>query len=180
MSICNVKKAELNKRKIKNFEAWNAKDNTIYIGRNMSFYVKGTSKSKWANPFSVKKYGRKGCLEKYKEYITNNKILMNSLKELVGKELGCWCYPQPCHGDILLKLLNENLKKKYKSKKQKYVNKFNINKCSHIDLKTIRGIGNKKAGSIIKNRPYNSFDQVEKLSCINGNNINEIMKYAYI
>ena len=51
-----------------------------------------------------------------------------------------------------------------------------------MELKTINGIGDKKAGSIIKNRPYNSFDQVEKLSCINKNNknnINEIMKCTY-
>jgi len=58
-------------------------------------------------------------------------------------------------------------------------NKFDINKCSHMELKTIKGIGDKKAGNIIKNRPYNSFDQVEKLSCINKNNINEIMKCTY-
>ena len=27
--------------------------------------------------------------------------------ELEGKELGCWCKPSPCHGDILIKLLKE-------------------------------------------------------------------------
>ena len=107
MNICNVRKAELNKRNIKDFEEWNAMKNTLYIGRNMSFYVKGTNKSKWANPFSVKKFGRDGCLKKYEEYIRNNEVLMNSLKELKGKELGCWCYPKPCHGNILLKLFNE-------------------------------------------------------------------------
>lgn len=108
MNVCNVKKAELNKRGISNFEEWNALDNTLYIGRNISFYVKGTTKSKWANPFSIKKYGRVGCLKKYKKYIENNEVLMNSLKELDGNELGCWCHPEPCHGDILLKLFNEN------------------------------------------------------------------------
>jgi hypothetical protein len=32
---------------------------------------------------------------------------MNDLHELNGKELGCWCKPDKCHGDILIKLYNE-------------------------------------------------------------------------
>ena len=32
---------------------------------------------------------------------------MESLIELEGKVLGCWCHPEPCHGDILVKLLRE-------------------------------------------------------------------------
>ena len=104
MKLCNVKKKELNKRGIKDFQEWNKKKNTLYIGRNMSFYVKGAVKSKWANPFSVKKYGRKKCLELYEQYVKESG-LTNYLHELKGKELGCWCYPEPCHGDILLKLL---------------------------------------------------------------------------
>lgn len=74
----------------------------------MSFYVKGTYASKWQNPFSVKKYGREKALELYKEHILNH--LYNDLHELEGKELGCWCKPEPCHGDILLDLLKINLK----------------------------------------------------------------------
>lgn len=33
--------------------------------------------------------------------------LMKSLPELKGKTLGCWCKPYPCHGDVLVELLNE-------------------------------------------------------------------------
>ena len=29
---------------------------------------------------------------------------MNDLHELEGKTLGCWCKPEKCHGDILIKL----------------------------------------------------------------------------
>ena len=104
MKLCNVKKKELNKRGITDFEEWNSKKNTLYIGRNMSFYVKGATASKWKNPFSVKKYGRKKCLELYEEYIKKSDLI-DDLDELKGKELGCWCYPESCHGDILLKLL---------------------------------------------------------------------------
>ncbi len=91
MNVCNVRKAQLNKRNIKDFEEWNSLDNT-FIGRNMNFYVKDTLKSKWYNPFSVKKYGRDKCLELYKNYILNNSKLLNDINELKDKELGCWCY----------------------------------------------------------------------------------------
>lgn len=71
----------------------------------MTFYIKGATKSKWSNPYSVKKYGRVKCLEMYEEYILNTPMLLNSLEELNNKILGCWCKPEACHGDILIKLV---------------------------------------------------------------------------
>lgn len=104
--VC-VRKKELNKRGINDFEEWISQDNTVYIGRNMSFYVKGATQSKWANPFSVKKYGRDKCLKMYREYILNKPELLNDIDSLRGKELGCWCFPESCHGDILVELINK-------------------------------------------------------------------------
>tara|TARA_A100001037_G_C14603737_1_gene394128 strand:- start:129 stop:494 length:366 start_codon:yes stop_codon:yes gene_type:complete len=111
-SIVCVKKAILNKRGIQNFEEWNSKPNTLYIGRNMNFYIKGTYKSKWFNPFSVKKYGREQCLELYEKHLRNTPELYDCLEELKGKELGCWCKPNSCHGDIMIKLLHEKSEEK--------------------------------------------------------------------
>lgn len=69
----------------------------IYIGRP----------SKWGNPFIIGRDGsRKEVLEKYRQHILSNKKLLDSLYELEGKILGCWCKPLPCHGDILIELLN--------------------------------------------------------------------------
>lgn len=69
----------------------------IYIGRP----------SKWGNPYSIGQDGnRKEVIKKYEQYILKNKDLMNSLHELEGKILGCWCKPNSCHGDVLVKLLN--------------------------------------------------------------------------
>ena len=69
----------------------------VYIGR----------KSKWGNPYKIGKDGtRKEVIEKYRKYILSNKELMNSLHELEGKILGCWCSPLACHGDILIELIN--------------------------------------------------------------------------
>lgn len=73
----------------------------VYIGRECYGY----KASKWANPFIIKKDGsRSECIKKYETYLLNNDILMNSLHELVGKTLGCWCKPnKQCHGDVLKK-----------------------------------------------------------------------------
>lgn len=77
----------------------------IYIGRP----------SKWGNPFSHKEgtlaqflvKNRQEALAKYREYILSNDALLNSLPELEGKILGCWCKPKKCHGDVLIEIINE-------------------------------------------------------------------------
>ena len=108
MSVVNVRKAELLKIGYKDFEEWSKNPNNLYIGRNMNYYVKGTHASKWANPFPVKNHGLEKSLELYEKYICSSYELMNSLPELKGKNLGCWCHPEKCHGDILMNLLNSN------------------------------------------------------------------------
>lgn len=72
--------------------------NYIYIGRP----------SKWKNPFIIGINGtREEVIEKYEHYIRNNKELMEDLHELREKVLGCFCKPLACHGDVLIKLLEE-------------------------------------------------------------------------
>ncbi|KKM73004.1 hypothetical protein LCGC14_1414830 [marine sediment metagenome] len=67
----------------------------VYIGRP----------SKWGNPFVVLLDGdRDQVIEKYREWIQTQPQLMDSLHELKGKVLGCWCKPQACHGDILAEM----------------------------------------------------------------------------
>eukprot|EP00286_Rhodomonas_abbreviata_P018800 CAMPEP_0181304586 /NCGR_PEP_ID=MMETSP1101-20121128/9236_1 /TAXON_ID=46948 /ORGANISM="Rhodomonas abbreviata, Strain Caron Lab Isolate" /LENGTH=496 /DNA_ID=CAMNT_0023410367 /DNA_START=43 /DNA_END=1533 /DNA_ORIENTATION=+ len=105
MVVRNIRKAELVKRGYRDLVHWLENPNHVYIGRNMLFYVPGAEHSKWANPFSVKKYGRDGCLEMYKEHILKNEELRAALPELKGMEMGCWCHPERCHGDVLLELL---------------------------------------------------------------------------
>lgn len=70
----------------------------VYIGRP----------SIWGNPFVIGKDGsRKEVIEKYKQYIKSQPELLNKLKDLKGKVLGCWCAPKECHGDILAELANK-------------------------------------------------------------------------
>lgn len=84
----------------------------VYIGRP----------SKWGNPYSHKE----GTLAKYKVLTRQEAIsgyvnhlietgLMNEIKELKGKILGCWCCKTPsdgleksfvCHGQVIARILN--------------------------------------------------------------------------
>ena len=35
------------------------------------------------------------------DQIESGKITVTDIMNLKGKNLGCWCHPSPCHGDIL-------------------------------------------------------------------------------
>ena len=83
-----------------------APTNLIYIGRQMYMGGWRLPKSKWSNPYSVKKYGLASAISCYSSHITNNPNLVDSLAELNGKILACWCHPKSCHGDILIELFN--------------------------------------------------------------------------
>ena len=76
----------------------------------MSHCVAGALGSEWGNPFKAKKANknsRKKCLARYEDHVRRNPDLFNAIMELEGKELGCWCKPSLCHGDILIKLFKE-------------------------------------------------------------------------
>jgi len=76
----------------------------VYVGRG----------SKWGNPYSHKVGtlaehvvgSRSEAIQKFEDYLLSNEELMESLSELKGKTLGCWCKPKSCHGDILLRYAN--------------------------------------------------------------------------
>ena len=70
----------------------------VYIGRP----------SKWGNPFIIGRDGtRLEVIDKYRNYIQSSRLLMMCIPELVGKTLGCWCKPLPCHGDVLVELAEQ-------------------------------------------------------------------------
>lgn len=73
----------------------------IYIGR-------GTL---WGNPFIRGVHGNlPEILERYEEWIRNEVAEGRvDLEPLRGQVLGCSCKPKPCHGDILVKLIDEGL-----------------------------------------------------------------------
>ena len=68
----------------------------------------GAVASAWANSFKVSQYGRDGCIQKFKEHLLGSPELMQELKSLKGKVLGCWCAPENCHGHVLAALADSN------------------------------------------------------------------------
>lgn len=109
MSLVNLHMKNL-KPKYNNILEWQrASPDHVYIGRKGSIFINGKREwydsSIWANPFKGD-----SCIEKYKEYIKarleTEPELRSQLKELKGKYLGCWCAPGPCHGSVLIELLN--------------------------------------------------------------------------
>jgi hypothetical protein len=89
----------------------------IYIGRG----------TKWGCPYTIIKDrptladeivdSKEEALSKYKEHILSSPELLNSLDELDGKVLGCFCKPEKCHGDVLIELLEQRKIKSFFNKK---------------------------------------------------------------
>ena len=69
----------------------------IYFGRG----------SKWGNPFRIGADGdRATVIARHAAWLRDRHDLLQALDELRGKNLVCWCAPQACHGDLLLRLAN--------------------------------------------------------------------------
>ena len=120
MSVENVKVCYIRPKGYQNLQDWTNDSNNIYIGRKGIVFINTENgkerypkySSIWHNPFKIGngKYTRDESLEKYEIYI-KEKIQENPVKydlnEIKNKNLGCWCKPEKCHGDILLKLLEK-------------------------------------------------------------------------
>jgi hypothetical protein len=72
----------------------------VYIGRP----------SKWGNPYALGTNGdRTTVIDKFTGYVLNHPTLANDARrELRGKDLVCFCAPRACHGDVLLRIANED------------------------------------------------------------------------
>ena len=82
----------------------------VYIGRAVKKGGWKLDASIWANPFKRTKGLAPGStLLAYEQYVRSNPILMHRIPLLAGKTLGCWCKPNPCHGDVLVRLVQEHL-----------------------------------------------------------------------
>lgn len=79
-------------------------DFDVYVGRP----------SEWGNPYSHFKTGytsvvptREQAIQEYrgwlKRRINSEPDMIDKLAALYGKRLACWCAPQPCHAEILVR-----------------------------------------------------------------------------
>jgi hypothetical protein len=99
-----------------NLQEWMNDDNNVYIGRAGVVFINNERYPKqssiFSNPFKIGRDGnRNEVLDKYKDYIIkkldNDINFKNELMKLKNKNLGCWCSPDPCHGNILLDLISK-------------------------------------------------------------------------
>jgi hypothetical protein len=84
-------------------------DCDVYIGRAVFRGGWELLASKWANTISIAKAGSaERAVELYEEYLHTRPDLLVAIKsELKGKRLGCWCWPNPCHGNVLARLADQ-------------------------------------------------------------------------
>ena len=115
MSIENVKVKYIRPKGYNNLKEWAKDTKNEYIGRAGIVFIDGErypkKSSSFHNPFKIGKDGdRDEVIDKYRSYIIDNigknESLMKQLISMKGKRLGCWCYPDACHGDVLLELID--------------------------------------------------------------------------
>ena len=119
--VKNVKVKYIREEGYKDLQDWMEDPNNVYIGRGGIVFVKNKDNpekkerfpkkaSIWCNTFKLGKNctSREDSLRLFKEHITSlieGDPETYNLEELRGKNLGCWCHPDSCHGDVLLELL---------------------------------------------------------------------------
>lgn len=77
--------------------------NLINWADQRGLYVRIDRRTEWGNPFEIPDDGgRDAVIRNYAEhYLPHKPSLLKRLESLRGKALGCWCAPEPCHGDVL-------------------------------------------------------------------------------
>ena len=74
----------------------------IYIGRP----------SIWGNPFIIGRDGdRATVIRKYAAWLLMQPHLLARLGELQGNRLACFCAPLPCHGHVLARLADTQVRR---------------------------------------------------------------------
>lgn len=77
--------------------------NAVYVGRP----------TKWGNKHKIgrcdcgKNHDRREAVAAFEADLDANPRLLAALPELRGHDLVCWCAPQMCHADVLLRRANQ-------------------------------------------------------------------------
>lgn len=110
--VVNVKVANI-RPDYNNLKEWMEDENNVYIGRKGIVFIDGKrfpeKDSIFANPYKINdKETREIVISKYRTYILDklkDDRVKTELMKLKGKNLGCWCAPEMCHGDVLKELI---------------------------------------------------------------------------
>jgi hypothetical protein len=76
----------------------------VYIGRGRC--PRTAKPGRWGNPFRIGPDGdRQEVIARYAAWLSqevdSERITLADLAALDGEVLGCWCAPEPCHGEVL-------------------------------------------------------------------------------
>ena len=98
----------VNVKKCKDF---GTRPGDVYIGRRNDRY--GFKESPWENPFGITQESQRDIsIALYKIYIegllASGRLSLESLKD--ARRLGCWCKPKNCHGDVIVELLEKDVR----------------------------------------------------------------------
>jgi len=62
----------------------------------------------WGNPFDERQYGREQCIKLYEHWLFINPDLVAMMRrELAHKDIVCCCWPKPCHGDVIMRVVGK-------------------------------------------------------------------------
>ena len=60
----------------------------------------------WGNPFLLEDWGREECIALYEHWLFLNPAFVARIRrELRHKDLVCCCWPKPCHGNVIARIL---------------------------------------------------------------------------
>lgn len=115
--VVNVRVADI-RPEHNDLKEWMDEPGHLYIGRRGVVFIidKATRQKKrypeqsspYANPYSLKKYTRQECLALYREHLSANPLTIAQKEQILNAtKLGCWCAPEPCHGDILIEFASK-------------------------------------------------------------------------
>lgn len=75
----------------------------IAWAQDNGLYVRIDRQTAWGNPFILDEDGdRDQVCDSYRVYLQYKPSLQSRFDDLRGKVLGCWCYPERCHGNELI------------------------------------------------------------------------------
>mmetsp|Transcript_15748 Transcript_15748/g.23878 ORF Transcript_15748/g.23878 Transcript_15748/m.23878 type:complete len:255 (+) Transcript_15748:85-849(+) len=108
-NVVNVKVAHI-RPQYENLEEWCNDPRNVYIGRRGIVFVNKErfpkKDSPFCNPFKINKTAsREKVLAEYRRWVDQKLVederFRTRVRGLRGKNLGCWCHPEGCHGHIL-------------------------------------------------------------------------------
>lgn len=96
--------------------------------------------SPWGNPYHNPKYGSlQRRLDLYARHLDTRPDLRARLPELRGMVLCCWCAPALCHGEVLLKRLQDGSFERYQAAVEEH-RETSTAVCTMHDHQTKQGV----------------------------------------